>query len=54
MEMTLKMFPNVRQNTYVREASDGSVWKKLILALLDLEYTDENAQMANEILRKYI
>lgn len=54
VDTTLRLFPNVRENQYVKRDIDENVWKKLLVTLLDLDFTDESAQVANEILRKYI
>lgn len=54
VNMTLRLFPNIKQNKYVRADVAESTWNKLIVTILDLEFTDESIQAINRILKKYI
>lgn len=54
VNMTVGLFPSVRENNYVVRMAEQSLWYRFLLTLLDLEFTDESAQAANRILRKYI
>ena len=54
VDMTIRLFPDIRQNKYIMEEDGKSVRNALLLALLDMEITDEAAQDVNEALRKYL
>lgn len=53
VDMIIILFPNVRSNKYIQKTR-GIPWNDLLLTLLNIEITEESAQVANEILRKYI
>ena len=52
VNMVLELFPQVRENKYIK--ANGEIWNALILKLLDLEITDESIVVINEIYRKYV
>lgn len=52
VEMTLKIFPNIRQNRYRTE--NQTAWNSLMVTLLDMEITEESASVINDILKKYV
>lgn len=54
VSITLRQFPNIRENRYVKRDVNNSVWLKLMITLLDLNFSKESVQLTNEILRKYI
>ena len=54
VDMTLGLFPKVMDNQYVKQDADRNVWKRLIVTLFNMEFTEESAHAANEILRKYL
>ena len=54
INMTLTLFPNVRENRYAKNIAEGSFWHHLLLKLLDIRLTDESAQLTNALLREYL
>lgn len=54
VDMIIILFPNVRSNKYIQERAGRISWNDLLLTLLNIEITEESAQVANGILRKYI
>lgn len=54
VNMTLERFPLIRENQYVKKVSNESIWNKLIVTILDIDFTDESVQMVNELLKKYV
>ena len=51
-KITLQLFPDVMQNSYVIKKTDG--WNMLLQALLEMEITEENTHEFNRLLRYYI
>lgn len=54
VSMVLRQFPDVRDNRYIRNDVSNRTWIRLMVTLLDLEFTDESVQVVNEMLRKYV
>ncbi|MCM1388212.1 MAG: glycosyltransferase family 2 protein [Bacillus sp. (in: Bacteria)] len=51
-KIAFQLFPNIRNNSYVVEGTDG--WNMLILALLEMELTKENVPELNRLMRYYL
>lgn len=54
VNMMLRQFPDVRDNQYVRSDVSNRTWLRLMITLLDLNFTEESVQVVNEMLRKYV
>ena len=54
VDMMLRQFPDVRDNQYVRSDVSNRTWLRLMITLLDLNFTEESVQVVNEMLRKYV
>ena len=50
VDMTLQLFPDIRQNKYIKHDGDLGSRDRLLLQLLNMEITDESAKVANEVL----
>ncbi len=50
----LEIFPNVRENQYIKSKNNVGTWENLLLTLLDIEFTDESVRIANELLSQYL
>ncbi len=50
IDMTLKLFPDIKQNKYIKHDGDLGSRDRLLLQLLSMEITDESAEIANEVL----
>ena len=55
-EITKKMVPVIRENPYMKNESYplNKAWRDLLLAVLDMEFTDENAEIANDAVGKCV
>lgn len=53
-DVTCLIVPEVRENPYVKNAnhSFSQAWNDLLLALLDMDFTNENAEIANQAMLK--
>ena len=50
VDMTLKLFPDIRKNGYMN--CTATAWDYALLELLDMEFTDEQAGFINQFLRE--
>lgn len=54
VDMTLRVFPNIRENQYIKNNKSRKEWYELLLILLNIEITDESMLIANDFLKKYV
>ena len=54
VNMVITLFPNVSENEYIHQGIGGKAWSDLLLALLNMEITDESAQVANEVFKNCV
>ena len=49
-EITRQIVPDIRDNPYIQNADHpfSQAWNDLLLAVLEMEFTDENAKIANQ------
>lgn len=54
VNMTLRLFPDIRSNKYIK--TDGGMRSRdsLLLRLIEMKITEESAQIANEVLRQLL
>ncbi len=49
VDITLQLFPDVRENKYIGYAA--TAWDYMLLNILDMELTDEQAGLVNQLLK---
>ena len=54
VNMTLRFFPDIRENQYMKRDEGPQSGDCILLQLLDMEFTDESVQVANEVLKQCI
>lgn len=54
VDMTLRLFPDIRKNQYLRKDAEREDSDSLLLVLLDMVVTDENVPVISGLLRKYV